>query len=408
MRAYPFKSSPVILIAIILGFVLTAAAQTAPTTGQSSVTSRELNMLVLGDSILWGQGLKEEHKSWYLVKKWLEDSAGVRVRERIEAHAGAVIGVAGTSPPKTLTLYGEISSAWPTLHDQVDDALRAIDDPATVDLVLVDGCINDVNARRLMNAANTPEGISALAQEKCGAPVETLLTRIVESFPNAHVIASGYYPVISEKTPHDLFMKLLAKISYLPTPADGPRLEDGKLLDRLELVSNAWYEESNRWLMAGVAKVNASLEEKGLRQRVLFARIPFQPEHAFGARDSHLWGFNASTPRKLLAAFTLGRVSLHANDEVRNQRSSVCKLFFTKVKGETDEQKRARKDRLLGCQLSAIAHPNRKGAVMYAESIQGQLQLLIGNPGWLRVVPAARTAGPEDFDKSSVAGRAWP
>jgi len=28
-------------------------------------------MLVLGDSILWGQGLKPEHKSWYYVKALL-------------------------------------------------------------------------------------------------------------------------------------------------------------------------------------------------------------------------------------------------------------------------------------------------------------------------------------------------
>ncbi len=389
MRAYPFKSSPTVLATVILGFVLTAAAQTAPPASNNAASPRELNMLVLGDSILWGQGLKEEHKSWYLVKKWLEDTTGMRVRERIEAHAGAVVGTSGAAPPKTLTLYGEISSAWPTLHDQVDDALRALDDPATVDLVLIDGCINDVNARRFLNAANTPEGIKALAREKCGAPVETLLARVADSFPNAHIITTGYYPIISSKSPHDLFMKALAKISYAPTPADGPRLEDGKLLDRLELVSNAWYEESNRWLMEAVATTNASLQAKGLRQRVLFARIPFQPEHAFGARDSQLWGFNASTPRKLLAVLTLGRVSLHANDEVRNQRSSVCENFFKRVKGEKDEDKRARNDRLLACRLSAIAHPNRKGAAMYAESIQGQLQLLISNPGWLRVGAAS-------------------
>src|SRR5207253_998776 len=37
-------------------------------------TDRPLNMLVLGDSILWGQGLKTEHKSWYHVKVWLENT----------------------------------------------------------------------------------------------------------------------------------------------------------------------------------------------------------------------------------------------------------------------------------------------------------------------------------------------
>ena len=56
----------------------------------------QFNLLVLGDSILWGQGLRDEHKSWYLVKTWLE-SNGRHVRERVEAHSGAVIGAAGDS-----------------------------------------------------------------------------------------------------------------------------------------------------------------------------------------------------------------------------------------------------------------------------------------------------------------------
>src|SRR2546430_13444882 len=46
---------------------------------------------VLGDSILWGQGLKEEHKAWHQVKSWLEQTTGREVREKIEAHSGAVI-----------------------------------------------------------------------------------------------------------------------------------------------------------------------------------------------------------------------------------------------------------------------------------------------------------------------------
>jgi lysophospholipase L1-like esterase len=386
MRSFSYlaKSSPVVLAAVILIFALSATAQTVPPAGAGAASKPELNMLVLGDSILWGQGLKNEHKSWYLVKAWLEETAGVHVRERIEAHAGAVIGAVGTAPPKSLTVYGEISSAWPTLHDQIDNALRGVDDASTVDLVLVNGCINDVNARRLMNAANTPEGIKTLAQEKCSAPVEALLNRLALLFPNAHVIVSGYFPVISEKTPHDLFMRKLAKIFYAPTASDGSRLDEKKLLDRLALVSAAWYEASNHWLMEAVAKVNDGLVMRRSRQRVLFARVPFQPENAFGARDSQLWGFNASTLRKLLAVFTWGKVSLHANDEVRNQRSSVCDEFFKRIKGETEEQKRARKDLLLGCRLAAIAHPNRKGAVTYAEAIKNQIQSIISNPCWLR------------------------
>lgn len=376
-----------ILAVIVFAFTAAIQAQTAPT-----ATPRDFNLVVLGDSILWGQGLKTEHKSWHLVKNWLEENQHVRVRENVQAHAGAVIGSAGMAPPRALTLYGEINSAWPTLHDQVDDAVRAIGDTSQVDLVLVDGCINDVNARRFLNAGNSSQIIEALAREKCGAPVEDLLQRITTTFPNAHTVLTGYYPVISERTSRDLFMRALAKRFYAALSPEARRPSDKEMFERLTAMSNTWYETSNRALTTAVARTNEQLVARGSRQRVYFARIPFRPEHAFAARDSRLWGFDATTIRKMLALFTLGKVSLQANDEVSGRRWSMCEDFFRKQPDETDAQKRARKDNLMVCQLAAIAHPNRKGAVMYADAIKEQVQNLIITAGWLRNNTAAAAA----------------
>ena len=69
-----------------------------PVSGQSTqppTADRQFNLLVLGDSIAWGQGLRDEHKAWYLVKAWLEANHGWQVRETVLAHSGAVIGTAG-------------------------------------------------------------------------------------------------------------------------------------------------------------------------------------------------------------------------------------------------------------------------------------------------------------------------
>lgn len=388
--AYVSKLRFVALAAALLVFIHSAAAQTTqPAAGQSP---RELNMLVLGDSILWGQGLKEQNKSWYLVKTWLETSNGTKVRERVEAHAGATIGSAGAEMPKSLTVHGEINSAWPTLHDQVDNAVRAYIDPAQVDLVLVDGCINDVNARRFLNAANTPEGIQALAQEKCGAPVEELLLRIASTFPNAHLVLTGYYPIMSDKTSRDFFMRALVKRFYSPSAPNPPKISSKEMLARLAIISATWYESSNRWLAEAVAKANAHLGSRRSAQRVLFAKIPFAPDHAFAAHRSQLWGFNASFLRKLLFIVSLGKVDLKTNDEVRNLRYSVCRDFFRRAPGETEAQKQTRKEQLLVCGLAAIGHPNRKGAILYADAIREQIRSLIGNPGWLRSPASAVTA----------------
>ena len=341
----------------------------------------QFNLLVLGDSIPWGQGLKDEHKAWYQVKTWLEDSAGRKVRERVEAHSGAVIGSPGDSAGSPVPpLDGEVSRGVPSVHGQIDNALRSYADPGRVDLVMVDGCINDLDARRLLNAANTADRIGELAQQKCGLPVEVLLSRIATSFPNAHVIVTGYYPILSEKTANDFFMRSMFKRLYTGSAP----MDDKELRARLVEISRAWYQSSNRMLAAATKKVDAQLASKGSRQRALFAEVGFLPEHSFAAPQSRLWGFDASVFRKLLVILTLGRVTLNTNDERRSQRSASCNDILRRSAGETKDQKSLRENRLMRCRLAAIGHPNRKGASMYAEAIGSQLKILAGSSGWLR------------------------
>src|SRR5947209_17852542 len=85
--------------------------------------ARPLNMLVLGDSILWGQGLKAEHKSWYQVKLCLEQHTGRTVNEKIEAHSGAV--VERSSLTDNLSAKNrEVNVGLSTKNDEIDEALR--------------------------------------------------------------------------------------------------------------------------------------------------------------------------------------------------------------------------------------------------------------------------------------------
>jgi lysophospholipase L1-like esterase len=366
------------VIVFISALPVCAQSQTAP-------PDPRLNLLVLGDSIAWGQGLRDEHKAWFLVKTWLEANNRRPVSERIEAHSGAVIGTAG-EPGGNLgpVLDGEVNRAVPSVNDQIENALRAYADPAKVDLVIVDGCINDLDARRLLNAENTPQSIHALARQKCGPPMEALLTRIAGSFPNAHVIVTGYYPILSEGTSRDLFMRALAKRFYTGTA----RMNDKQLHARLIEVSREWYEGSNEMLAGAAGKADAQLAARGSRQRVLFAEVKFLPEYSFAASQSRLWGFDASWIRKLLVILTLGRVTLKTNDEQRNQRGSSCNNTFKAPAGETKQQKRDRESRIMLCRLAAIGHPNRRGAQMYAESINNQLKVLISSAGWLRNLDA--------------------
>ena len=374
------------VLAAIAALILFSTAGYAQTSKE-----RPLNLLVLGDSISWGQGLRDEHKAYYLVKRWLQQQTGREVRELMEAHSGAVIGSLG-APLDTaaldaaLELDGELSRAYPTINDQIDYAVRAFTNPSLVDLVLVNGCINDLDSRRLLNAANTPDNIQELAQAKCGEPVEALLTRITTVFPAAHVVIIGYYPILTEKSANDLFMRALIKRFYTPSPGD-PKLNDKTLRARLIAISREWYQTSDQMLSAAARKVDAQLAAKGSRQRVLFADPGFHPENAFAAKESRLWGFDASWLRKMLVVLTLGRVQLRSNDERRAYRSDRCKSFFKKPEHETPEQEAIRKDRLMRCRLAAVAHPNRKGAAMYADAIGRMLKPIVDAGAWLRTNP---------------------
>jgi lysophospholipase L1-like esterase len=381
--SYPTRRLFIALAAVIFISAASAGAQNPAATTEKS-PPRPLNMLVLGDSISWGQGLKDEHKAWHLTQTWLKETTGRDVRERIEAHSGAVIGSAEERRVSSNSLLdGEVNRAVPTVNEQIDEALKSYADPSQVDLVLVDGCINDVDARRLLNAVNTPDEIHRSAEAKCGVLVENLLQRIALSFPNAHIVATGYFPIISEETTNDFFMRALAKRLYTPA-AGAPRMKDKELRARLIAISKEWYQASNHWLAVAAGKVDAQLAANGSRRRVLFAPVSFLPEHSFRARESRLWGFDASFLRKVLVVLTLGKVALRTNDERRNQRDASCKQIFRPPPGETKGARTVRESRLMLCRIAAIGHPNRKGAVMYAEAINSQLRPLIAVSGWLK------------------------
>jgi lysophospholipase L1-like esterase len=375
------KRSFVALAAIIFVVSPSINGQSPQSLSPDKLAERPLNMLVLGDSIMWGQGLSEPHKAWYQVKSWLKESTTREVRETIEAHSGALIGINDAAPTNYALLDGEVSSAAPTVNHELDRALKSFADPAQVDLVLVDGCINDVDVRNLLNAANSTEDIRRMATDKCGLPMQALLGRVASSFPRAHVIVTGYFPIISESTPNSLLMKAMARMFYQPGPKPAKR-KQSDLRDSLIAVSRAWYQASNTALGDAVNKVAAELATKGSGQRVLFVEIPFPPQYSFNAPETRLWGFNASFLRKLLAVLTLGKVTLKTNDEQRRQRVASCNEQYQRPRGETASQRGTREMRRMLCWYASLGHPNPKGAAIYADAIVGKLKPLIAETGW--------------------------
>lgn len=359
-------------------FVVLAAATVFSQDTKSSAdqqTGRPLNMLVLGDSILWGQGLKTENKSWYHVKVWLERTTGRSVIERVEAHSGALID--RSSPSKSLAAtHPEVDRQLPTLNEELDNAERFYSDGSKIDVVLVSGCANDVGVQNLLTETAT-ERIDEMTQVKCRPPMEKLLHRITTSFPAARVIVTGYYPFFSEKTRNDFILKAMVKSFFKIIPATH-KLSGKELLERLTTNSNEWYRASNNALSEAVRNVNSELG--GERQRVMFAKVEFSPEHSFAAPQSRLWQFNRSPFRMILLLLSFGKILLPSNDEVSKERSASCRQFIKQEENETAAQKKEREKRRMLCRYAALGHPNRKGALLYADAIIKLLKAYAATP----------------------------
>jgi len=385
MRIPPFRGlfSTALLCALFFTAAGGASAQCAkPPQSQDD----PLHMLVIGDSILWGQGLKQERKIWWRIKCWLQDTTGRPVREKIEAHSGAAIEAA-TSERTLYSGNGEVPSYTPSVNQQLDEAVAHYRDRSAVNLILVNGCINDVDVRHLLNSATRLETLEASIKEACGGRMQRLLRRTASEFPAAHLVVTGYYPIFSEETDHNRFIRMLAK-KLTSRSANEEEMSDKEMRRRLVVISNLWHQVSTRSLTEAVQTVNAELAPD---PRIHFAAIDFQPEHAFAAPETLLWNFkfastNLSGLRKAIVILTLGTAAYKTNDQLRELRSKSCKQIHDRMKkkNETKSEKDIRESSYLACRYASLGHPNQMGALIYAESIKGQLLKIINN--WRRTV----------------------
>ncbi len=401
-RPYNFVTLFVVALGISLFLAITTAAQSGCPNKNAPSADNPLGMLVIGDSILWGQGLKQERKAWWRVKCWLEEKTGREVKEDIRAHSGALLETPANISVRFRSNDREVNQPLPSINEQLDESLQSYNNNrSSVNLILVDGCINDVGVSNLLNAAASLESLRPRIEARCGVGMTELLRRIVAGFPNAQILVTGYYRSISPQTDDNAFLRLLVK----KLARDEGSAKESKVREltyremrkQLIAISEEWYQLSTATLANAVSRVNNELNQKSLSSRVTFVEINFWPEHAFAAPDTLLWNFklgstNLSGFRHLIVALSFGTAAFKTNDETRDERSKSCKATFKKPKGvkETKAEKEFREESYLTCRYAALGHPNQMGALVYAEAIKGHLKSLLEKDGWLRetIAPA--------------------
>lgn len=195
----------------------------------------ELRIVSFGDSVPWGQGLREDEKYDVLVGAALRRSHPRVVLQRL-AHSGAIIGahsVNGTIAKE------EVPMARPTILEQCD---TFNDFPENVRLVLVNGGINDVDIRTILNPLVPKSILSAKIRSFCGHSMGQLLRMVNAKFhhPECRIIVTGYYMIWS----HQSAIPFISDFLRIHGIALASFIEENVIVDAVVDHCRQFYEES--------------------------------------------------------------------------------------------------------------------------------------------------------------------
>lgn len=322
--------------------------------------ARSFEMLVLGDSIMWGQGLKDEQKFSSQVERWIRARLpGIEVHRHVLAHSGAQIKANAAEDAKPAK-HGEVPDRYPSIIAQLATAragafpLHAPLDPRAVSLVLLDGGINDFGSKKLLDPTVDRAWVKEHTRKLTVDRMRGLLPQVAAAFPNAKIVVTNYFQIVSEESDMALLWDLLVFWSLVGGAINAMTAPLRTLLSNHCL---AFHEESTAGFREVVAEANrqlmatdkarfpirsvAQVDLTRTQGRVAFAEVPFGPRNAYGASETFL--FYVKEP-----------------DPVTAERKLACAQQVPVASPEYPN-----------CLYASTGHPNVRGARAYADAITG-------------------------------------
>jgi hypothetical protein len=369
-----------------------------------SGSARPFEIVVIGDSIMFGQGLSDDpaknQKFTFKMQKFVQEKLpGTEVHLHNFAHSGAQI-LADVEEDAKPADHGEIPNNFPSITWQLGRAVTELSGGVqrryvpnvhpmiggeSVDLVLVDGGINDFGTKKFLDPtiALNPfdhtsgvEWVRKITREQCIARMQTLLPKVMTAFPNAKIVVTNYFQIVSDQSDPVYLFELLR---FWDIIGEAMELTQSFVMKKLTAQSMAFHDELTRGLRTVVAearplqvvasaastKVVQSGAQGGLTlgtptpRRVALAEVKFGPENAYAAPDTHLFYLNEPDP-------------------AASVRKPVCLAKYGVLNPN--------------CAMAASGHPNLKGAQVYADAIIASLKQLF--PEWGTSKTDVRTAQP--------------
>lgn len=331
-----------------LEFYTTAADDGTPLGSMRIDLVRDFFFLAnLGDSVQWGNGLREEDKISSLVGRAIEARTGRKVIRQRYAQSGATVVPHAEEAVCAVDCNGEV----PTSRTSIRGQIERIEHPQVIDLVLMDGCITDVDIVTITDPSTTDEELVELTQRFCGEEMGLLLRGVRASMPQARIIVTGYYQFIGPES-DEFALRLWSDLQDFDFDGD-----DEALLDEMTHQSVLFRDTAHESLRAAIASINA---EDDAPPNVAFADPAFGADRAMFSPDRWLWSM---TPESAVFRDFETELPLFPEDPIQYSRLSAC--FEPDVA-----------DALLSCLYVSVGHPNPAGARAFADAVLDQLDVL--------------------------------
>ena len=293
-------------------------------------------IVTLGDSVAWGQGLPDVQKYDSMVRDSLSSRPAGVARLQRQAHSGAVIDA---TPTIGAAAPGEVPAIRPTVIEQCDSFT---DSPETVDLVLVNGGINDVGVTTILNPFDRLPSLGSRIERACYDGMLLLLRKIASKFSKrtCRILVTGYYAIVSRYSDPlgvHRFLNLfgITAPTFLTT-ADAI-LEP--VIDRCE----TFFLDSTNHFQRAVAATGDP--------RISFVLSTFTDENAIFVPDtSCLFGLGIDE-------------LLSPEDPVAKDRKVQCDITHNPLEFPAREL----------CYRASAGHPNQAGAIKYKTQILNAL-----------------------------------
>jgi len=329
--------------------------------GHSTFPAR---ILVLGDSVAWGQGLRHFQKMHNVLAKQIYRTAGFVPYVAQYAHSGGIIGAGLPRARQQPWWPREIPSPHDTLFEQCDVA-HDFEIDNRFDLIIVCAGINDVDVTRIFNPLTTPQAISDRTLTYCYTELLQALIYIGRRFfpqnSSARVFVLTYYPILSQSSQLPDPVKvatIFAKEAISPPPLPSPTgpVNVGYSFRSQPSLRDVLIENSLtfwRQVIERHSDAVASANEHFPNRFTLIDPGISEKQSAF-TEHPLIWGLDPQT-EKPTDPLVADRIR-YCDAELKSEMQSPIAGFV--------------------CRRASVGHPNVAGAAQYANVMLATLQRL--------------------------------